>query len=246
MADKQLIDCGASIETAYEGQPDTNKYTDAEKSKLSGIQAGAQVNTVTSVNGNQGAVTITKSSLGLGNVDNTTDSAKPVSTAQQTALDLKAPLSSPALTGNPTAPTPTAGDNDTSIATTAFVTAAITAFKAVANIWTRQQTVQGTDLTDASSISWNLDTQATTTLLMTSGVGATRVLANPTNLVKGGTYVLKITQDGAGSRALTYGNIFKWASGVAPVLSTAANAIDVLTFYSDGVNMYGTIQKGFA
>lgn len=36
-------------------------------------------------------------------------------------LALKAPLASPALTGNPTAPTPTAGDNDTSIATTAFV-----------------------------------------------------------------------------------------------------------------------------
>jgi acid phosphatase family membrane protein YuiD len=39
-------------------------------------------------------------------------------------LAAKAPLASPALTGNPTAPTPTAGDNDTSIATTAFVTAA--------------------------------------------------------------------------------------------------------------------------
>lgn len=34
----------------------------------------------------------------------------------------KAPTASPAFTGNPTAPTPTAGDNDTSIATTAFVT----------------------------------------------------------------------------------------------------------------------------
>lgn len=32
-----------------------------------------------------------------------------------------APLASPALTGNPTAPTPSAADNDTSIATTAFV-----------------------------------------------------------------------------------------------------------------------------
>lgn len=36
-----------------------------------------------------------------------------------------APLASPALTGNPTAPTASAGDNDTSIATTAFVTTAI-------------------------------------------------------------------------------------------------------------------------
>jgi hypothetical protein len=36
-----------------------------------------------------------------------------------------APLASPAFTGTPTAPTPAPGDNDTSIATTAFVTAAV-------------------------------------------------------------------------------------------------------------------------
>jgi hypothetical protein len=40
-------------------------------------------------------------------------------------IDNLAPLASPVFTGNPTAPTPTAGDNDTSIATTAFVQAAI-------------------------------------------------------------------------------------------------------------------------
>ncbi|MEJ6008675.1 phage tail protein [Novosphingobium aquae] len=39
------------------------------------------------------------------------------------ALALKSPLASPAFTGNPTAPTPAPGDNDTSIATTAFVRA---------------------------------------------------------------------------------------------------------------------------
>jgi len=38
-------------------------------------------------------------------------------------LSAYAPLASPVFTGNPTAPTPTAGDSDTSIATTAFVTA---------------------------------------------------------------------------------------------------------------------------
>jgi hypothetical protein len=42
-----------------------------------------------------------------------------------------APLASPVFTGNPTAPTPAANDNDTSIATTAFVTAANTALKGV-------------------------------------------------------------------------------------------------------------------
>lgn len=47
--------------------------------------------------------------------------------ATSTDLAAKAPLASPAFTGNPTAPTPTAGDNDTSIATTAFVTTAVAA-----------------------------------------------------------------------------------------------------------------------
>lgn len=42
---------------------------------------------------------ITKSMVGLGNVDNTSDANKPVSTATQTALDLKAPLASPTFTG---------------------------------------------------------------------------------------------------------------------------------------------------
>ena len=45
-------------------------------------------------------------------------------TGLQTALDAKAPLVSPALTGSPTAPTATTGTNTTQIATTAFVAAA--------------------------------------------------------------------------------------------------------------------------
>jgi hypothetical protein len=43
---------------------------------------------------------ITKSMVGLGNVDNTADSAKPVSTATQTALDAKASLAGAVFTGN--------------------------------------------------------------------------------------------------------------------------------------------------
>ncbi len=42
---------------------------------------------------------ITKSMVGLGNVDNTSDAAKPISTATQAALDLKAPLANPSFTG---------------------------------------------------------------------------------------------------------------------------------------------------
>lgn len=51
----------------------------------------------------------------------------------QAQLGLKAPTDSPAFTGNPTAPTPVATDNDTSIATTAFVRAAMALFGLGAN-----------------------------------------------------------------------------------------------------------------
>lgn len=79
------------------------------------------------VNGHalSGDVTVTKGDVGLGNADNTSDVNKPVSTATQTALDLKAPLASPALTGNPTAPTQSQADDSTRVATTAYVRAAI-------------------------------------------------------------------------------------------------------------------------
>jgi len=44
-----------------------------------------------------------------------------LTSAVQPQIDSKAPIASPTFTGNPTAPTPAQGDNDTSIATTAFV-----------------------------------------------------------------------------------------------------------------------------
>jgi hypothetical protein len=73
----------------------SNDFTDAEKSKLQGIEAGAQVNTVLGVKGDAetdyrtGNVNITKANIGLGNVDNTADADKPISTATQTALSGK-------------------------------------------------------------------------------------------------------------------------------------------------------------
>jgi hypothetical protein len=75
---------------------------------------------------------IDKTMVGLTNVDNTTDLLKPVSTATQVALDLKSNLASPTFTGTPTLPTGTigvtqaAGNTTTALATTAFVTDAVT------------------------------------------------------------------------------------------------------------------------
>lgn len=62
----------------------------ADKTKLDGVETGAQVNTVTSVNNKTGAVSLTKADIGLGNVSNLAPLDLPVSTAQQSALDAKA------------------------------------------------------------------------------------------------------------------------------------------------------------
>jgi hypothetical protein len=84
---------------------------------------------------------ITAAAVGLDNCNNTSDASKPVSTAQQNALDLKANLITPTFTGTPAAPTAPDGTNTTQIATTAFVMttqrSAIGAFDlAIANVET--------------------------------------------------------------------------------------------------------------
>lgn len=53
------------------------------------------------------AGSVTKSDVGLGSVDNTSDAGKPISTATQAALDLKAPLASPTFTGTVVVPSST-------------------------------------------------------------------------------------------------------------------------------------------
>jgi hypothetical protein len=60
--------------------------------------------------------------------------------ALQTAINTKADLASPALTGVPTSPTASPGTNTTQVATTAFVTAADTAILAANNTFTGTQT----------------------------------------------------------------------------------------------------------
>jgi len=90
----------------------------------SGVAAGTYTKVTVDAKGRATVgASATKSDVGLSNVDNTSDANKPVSTATQTALNLKANLDSPALTGTPTAPTASAGTDTTQVATTAFTLA---------------------------------------------------------------------------------------------------------------------------
>ena len=73
----------------------TEDYTSNDKTKLAGIEEGAQVNIITSVSGRTGDVVLSKTDVGLNDIDNTSDINKPVSIAQQAALDkLKSDLES--------------------------------------------------------------------------------------------------------------------------------------------------------
>lgn len=180
----------------------------------------------------KGDLLLVKGDVGLGNVDNTADTAKPVSTAQQTALDLKAPLNNPALTGNPTAPTPTTADNDTSIATTAFVWA-VRAKRVVA-------------LVDAATITPDADT----TDLGYVTLGGNRTIANPTGTPAPGQQLqLRFKQDATGSRTLTWGANFRFSTDLpSPTLTTTAGKTDYLMFQWNSVDSkwdFMAITKGF-
>jgi len=92
-------------------------------------------------------------------------------------------------------------------------------------------------LTDGATITW--DTSLGRVATVTLGA-AGRTFAAPTNL-KVGTYILRVYQDATGSRTITSWNaVFKWTAAVAPVLSTGANKLDIITFFSDGTNLYGS------
>jgi hypothetical protein len=83
----------------------TNVHGIADTANLVTL-AGTQTLTNKTITSPSGLV---KADVGLANVDNTSDADKPISTAAQTALDLKAPLASPTFTGTVTTPLSTAG-----------------------------------------------------------------------------------------------------------------------------------------
>ena len=94
-------------------------------------------------------------------------------------------------------------------------------------------------LTDGATISWDLSIGNSATVLL----GGNRAIANPTNL-RVGTCLLIVTQDITGSRTLTWGTLFKWPSGQAPILSTAGNSVDIISLFCNGTVFYGSYLRG--
>ena len=157
--------------------------------------------------------------VGLANVDNTSDVNKPVSTAAQTALDLKAPLASPTFTGTAMAPTATAGTNTTQIATTAFVTGAITTANATnANLTGDVTSVGNATTIVADAVTTAKIAAANVTYAKIQNVSATdKVLGRTT---AGAGVIEEIATTGSG-------NVVRATSPtlVSPVLGTPASGI---------------------
>ena len=74
-------------------QLSTEDYSTAEKSKLAGIEDGAEINVVTSVASKVGDVTLDKTDVGLANVDNTADINKDVLSATKLSTSRNIELS---------------------------------------------------------------------------------------------------------------------------------------------------------
>jgi len=90
----------ASAVGTHEGAADPHpQYTTAAEASSSAP--------VQSVAGRTGAVTLAKADVGLGNADNTSDASKPISTAQQSALDGKFDKSGGVISGGVEIQTPT-------------------------------------------------------------------------------------------------------------------------------------------
>jgi hypothetical protein len=88
-------------------------------------------------------------------------------------------------------------------------------------------------LTDGATVNWSatLSPNAEVTL------GGNRTIANPTNLVTGVVYTLKVIQDGAGNHTVSWGAAFKWGVSGAPTLSTGAGKADLFSFLYDGTDL---------
>ena len=81
-------------------------------------------------------------------------------------------------------------------------------------------------LTDAASVAVNFNT-GNHFLVSLAG---NRTLENPTNGKVGQVGHIYIVQDGTGNRTLSYGDMYNFPSGTAPVLTSVSGSVDLLVF----------------
>ena len=96
----------------------------------------------------------------------------------------------------------------------------------VANTWTAGQRAEITALTDGATITPDLNDSNNFSVTL----GGNRTIANPSNITAGQSGSIFISQDGSGSRTVSWGSYWDWAAGTAPTLSTGASQIDRIDY----------------
>ena len=81
-------------------------------------------------------------------------------------------------------------------------------------------------LTDGATIAVDFDTGQNFTVTLAGN----RALGNPTNVTAGQTGSIFVTQDGTGSRTLSYGTSWEFPGATAPTLTTTAAAVDRIDY----------------
>ncbi len=104
---------------------------------------------------------------------------------------------------------------------------------AIIQTYTAQQTPMNGTLTDGATIDWNGDSNGQSVKVT---LGGARTMNAPTNINEYAAYVIRVIQDGTGSRTLAWNSAFKFASATAPTLTTTASAVDVVTFIGGATN----------
>jgi hypothetical protein len=109
--------------------------------------------------------------------------------------------------------------------------------------YTKQQRFVPVQITNAATVSLNFDDNQS--CYMTLARASTTI--NATNFRDGGNYMIAIKQDATGSRTITWNSSYiEFGNDGAPALSTTAGLTDILTFTSDGFQLYFLgIKKGF-
>lgn len=220
---------------------------------------------VNSVAGRSGEVTLTRGDVGLSNVDNTADSAKPVSTAQAAAIggrepaitagtsaqfwrgdkswaDLASSVRDTVLTGLSTASSAVVAAADSTLAALGKLQAQVSLRAPIAApAFTSTAVFQGvreTVLTASAGASYTVVNTAASILILTLTAACTLTFPAAAG---GGQFTLLLTQDATGSRLVTWPSTVRWAGGTAPTLTAAPAKTDVITFLSDGAYWLGFV-----
>jgi hypothetical protein len=99
-------------------------------------------------------------------------------------------------------------------------------------------TVSGTNV---STVDW--DTGNSQSLDLSGAISDVGLaLSNP---LPGASYILKIKQDWVSPVDLVISGVVLWPEGLAPSISTGSNAIDIISFFYDGVSYYGSFSQDY-